>query len=192
MFGPVVGLPQMTPAVKSVTMLVPTGNAIGENGGGLIPFAVHPAQGTNAFYVPYSFTKHDIGSGNFGKMALTNPSDPNQDWYGQMTDGCACSVNVGGFVGDIPGNAKIDDGFRDRMNSNPYAVMAVFGDAGPGNSGGGEVILGFVAVKILSVVGNGNWTVTVENVPLTIAGGGGGSGGGGNPSFFGRTRILVQ
>jgi Flp pilus assembly protein TadG len=188
MFAKVVGTGQMTPAVKSVSMLDGAGSAFGGGGAGMIPFAIHLKQGTNAFNVPYSFDKHDIGSGNFGKMALVNPQDPNQGWNDQMTAGCNCTVTNGSFIGDIPGNAHIDDGFRDRLNSNPYVVFPIFDDQGPGNSGHGDQIIGFVAAKILSVSGNGNWTVTVQNVPMLIAGGPGGP----TNKPFAQARILVQ
>jgi Flp pilus assembly protein TadG len=190
--GPGKGLSAMSPVVHSVAMVTGAGSAFGGNGAGLIPFAVTPAQGTNAYFVQYSFNKGDIGPGNFGKLDLGS-IDKGMDWDIAMTGGCNCTLNLNNSYDDIPGNAGIDGGFQDRLAQNPYVVMPIFDHNNPGNSGGGDVIIGFVTAKIISVTGPpGNWTVTLENVPSSFGGGFGGSGGGGTNAPLSTARVLVQ
>jgi Flp pilus assembly protein TadG len=190
--GPGNGMAAMKPAVHSVAEVTGAGSAFGGNGAGLIPFAITPAQATNAYFVPYSFNKHSIGSGNFGKLDLSS-IDPTFDWSTAMTDGCNCTLNLNDFYGDSPGNAGISAGFQARLAANPYVIFPVFAPSGSGNSAHGDVITGFVTAKLISVSGNGNWTVTAENVPSSFAGGGfGGSGGGSTNAPLSTARVLVQ
>ena len=109
-----------------------------------------------------------------------------------MVNGCGCTLNVGDFYPDISGNADISTEIQDRINVNPYVVMPVFDNPDPGNANHGDVIVGFVTVKLLSVTSGGNWTVTAENVPSALGGGFGGSGGGGTNATFSLARVLVQ
>ncbi len=160
----------MSPVVHAVAMVTSAGSDFGANGAGLIPFAVTPAQATNAYYHIYTFDKHSIGSGNFGKLDLSSV-DPGFDWASAMVSGCNCTLNVNNFYPDDSGNAHIDDGFLARLNSNPYVVMPVFDNPDPGNGAGGDVIIGFVTVKLLAVATGGSWVVTAENVPSAFGGG---------------------
>ena len=76
--GPGNGLAAMSPVVHSVAMVTGAGSDFGAD---LVPYAITPAQATNAYYHIYTWDKHSIGSGNFGKLNLDS-IDGNLGWGG--------------------------------------------------------------------------------------------------------------
>jgi Flp pilus assembly protein TadG len=189
-FGQVVGFGQMAPTAQSVAMLTGANGAYG-GPGGLVPFIVLPTQATNAFYQQYSFSKGDISDGAFGPLDFSGV-DGGNGWAADMETGCNCSIDINQFISNITGNSGIKDAWTTRLADDPFVILPVTDSTGPGNSQHGVVITGFVAAKLISVTGNGNgnWTVTLENIPMPV--GGGTTGNGTNIYSVGLARVLVQ
>jgi Flp pilus assembly protein TadG len=184
LFGRVIGLGTMNPAVRSVAALEPAGSV-----NNAVPFGVTIDQVTNhVFGETLTLNTADIGSGKQGKIDIANYQNT-PDWESDMTnpDGCGCSVSVGD-VPVITGNAQVQQSFNAIPVGSTFIMPVVSNTSFTGNNGLAEIV-GFVLVKLISSSGNGvNWTATVEFVDTVV-----GTGGGGTcpPPCF-QTRSLVQ
>lgn len=134
-------------------------NAVyGGNGEGVIPFGVDVSVKTNANFVPYTITRRQAMSGNFQELVFDN--DPNSNDNDFVT-GCNCTVAVGQQFISVP-DSQVQEQFFERLASDPYVVMPVITN---NLSTRTATVTGFVWAKFLSLTGNGNWTLTLENVP---------------------------
>jgi hypothetical protein len=192
-FGPVVGLKHKVTAVHSVAINGNTTSSIGTNGYGSISFGLDLSMLDQPIGSIVTIDKSNSGggSGNFGQLDFSSINQ-NNSWSDNMVQGCDCTLSIGEQVGTITGkNGNCAEctptGFSDRLASNPYAVMPVIG-SWPNGQSGDAIIVGFVGVKILGVTGPGNWSVTLQIVPLGV---GAGTNGVSVASTYG-PRELVQ
>lgn len=175
-FGGIIGTSQMTPAVRSIAALSYPSQATG-----MIPFMLKTNYTSVAAGTIFTLLKNDYKvTGNFGKLDTLD----SQDWQTEMENGCQCTVTNGQVLGTTPGNAHIDDGFRPIQGQ--IVTMPLVVDFPNGN--GSIQVVGFATVQIVSIAGNGNWTLTLKFINALT---GSGSGGPTN-SPYARARILVQ
>ncbi len=137
---------------------ISTNVVYGGNGEGVIPFGVDVSVKTNANFVPYTITRRQTMTGNFQELVFDN--DPNSNDNDFVT-GCNCTVAVGQQFISVAGS-HVAEQFLERLASDPYVVMPVITN---NLSARTATVTGFVWAKFLSLSGNGNWTLTLENVP---------------------------
>jgi Flp pilus assembly protein TadG len=175
-FGPVVGLKKKVTAVHSVAINGNKTDSFGGNGYGSISFGLDLSMLDQPLGSIVTIDKSNSGggAGNFGQLDFSS-LNKNNSWSDNMYPGCNCTLAIGDQVGTIPGKNGgcpecTDTGFSERLASNPYAIMPVIGNWPNGNSGNATIV-GFVGVKIISVTGPGNWSVTFQIVPIGVGGG---------------------
>lgn len=154
----------------------------------MIPFAVTDDLLAGAGYEEI-VTLNTESPGNWGKIQISPEKLTRKEFIDAMTYGfCGITPGVGDETPTDTGFSGVDDGFKSRMDTNPFAVMPVVDSFYNGNSET-LVIKGFIYVKLLSSRKSGaNWEGQFILLDQIING----SVGGTDDSPYGQARILVQ
>ena len=187
-FGAVLGTTQMMPSVHSVAMLGGAGSAVGAGGNmAFVPFGVASNYPLGALYTTNTITQTSY-SGNFGKLNVGTG-----DWSTYMEYGCGCTVSIGESLNTITGDSEMGDTFRSGVGSMTVGTTIIMPvvSSWPSGSSAPTTIVGFVGELIIALnqhPGNGSWSFTLENVPVTL----GTTGGGTTNPPYASARVLVQ